>query len=101
MIGAVVLNFSYCNSTETDDGVLREWRNYQKEEIPEEFYIEDKDQRADGISFIKYKRVDDYWHKIMQLTDHRGELSIQYSLLSLKYRLVSLMDKPTSEEDSV
>jgi len=73
MIGAVVLNLPYCNSAETDDGVLREWRNYQKKEIPEEFYIQDKGQRADGTSYVKYKRVDDYWHKIMQLTDHRGE----------------------------
>ena len=73
MIGAVILNLPCCNSAETDDGVLRECRNYQKEEIPEEFYIEDKGQRADGTSYVKYKRVDDYWHKIMQLTDHRGE----------------------------
>ena len=54
MIGAVVLNLPYCNSAETDEGGSREWRNYQKKEIPDEFYIQDNVQRADETSYVKY-----------------------------------------------
>lgn len=73
MIAAVVANLPYCNCAETKDNVLREWHKYQDEVIPEEFFIEEKGQREDGTAYIKYKRVDYYWHQILQLTDHRGD----------------------------
>jgi hypothetical protein len=38
MIVAVVANLPYCNSAEKNDNVIREWRKYQDEVIPEEFF---------------------------------------------------------------
>ena len=73
MITAVVDNLPYCNYAATKDNILPEWRKYQEEVIPEEFYIQERGQRADGTAFVKYKRVDDYWHRILQLTDARGD----------------------------
>jgi hypothetical protein len=73
MIAAVVVNLPYCNSAEKSDSVVREWRKYQDEVIPETFFIEDKGVKDDGTAYIKYKRVDYYWHRVMQMTDNRGD----------------------------
>ena len=77
MIGAVVASLPYCNSSETSDRVLREWRSYQEAEVPEDFYIEAKGQNSDGTAYVKYKRLDSYWHRIIQMTDHHGEPKYQ------------------------
>lgn len=32
-----------------------------------------KGQNEDGAGYVKYRHVDDYWHRVLQLTDGRGE----------------------------
>lgn len=74
MIQAVVDQLPYCNSTQIKDDVLREWQCYRCDsEIVDEFHILETGQNADGTGFVKYRRVDEFWHKVMQLTDLRGQ----------------------------
>lgn len=72
MIVTVVENLPYiCSSTMIDD-VRREWQQYQRDEIPENFFISLSGQKEDGSPFVEYHRIDYYWHKIKALTDAHG-----------------------------
>jgi len=42
--------------------------------MPEDMYIYERGQKSDGTAYIKYRRVDEYWYRVMQLTDTRGNL---------------------------
>lgn len=59
------------------DALRYEWQKYQAEDIPEDSYCSDKGQIEDGTSYVKYRRIDEYWHKVIQLTDSRGDSKYQ------------------------
>ena len=45
----------------------------EDDEILEEFYIVERGQNKDGTGYVEYRDVDEYWYKVMQLTDVRGK----------------------------
>ena len=51
-----------------------EWQHYRDDsDVLEEFYVIERGQNEDGTGFVKYREVDEYWHKVMQRTDaHRS-----------------------------
>ena len=71
MFNAIVSQLPYC--TNNIDALRAEWHKYQEEDIAEELYIVDKGQNEDGTGYVKFWSIDEYWHKIMLLTDCRGE----------------------------
>ena len=72
MIGAVVACLSHLNSDKMKDDVLHEWQTYQEDEMPEDMYIYEQGHKSYGTADVKYRRVDEYWYRVMQLTDKRG-----------------------------
>jgi len=72
MIGAFVACLPHLNSEKMKDDVLHKWQTYQEDEIPEDMYIYEQGQKSDGTAYVKYRRVDEYWYRVMQLTDTRG-----------------------------
>lgn len=73
MIMAVVDHLPYCSSANIKDNVLHQWQTYAADDIPDDFFIMNKGQNEDGTGYVKYRHVDDYWHRVLQLTDGRGE----------------------------
>lgn len=74
MILAVVSQLPYYNNAQMKDEVLREWQRYQEDsEITEELYICGRSWGDDGTCAVMYCNVDEYWHKVMMLTDSRGQ----------------------------
>lgn len=73
MIAAVVNALPCCNTAEMKDNVTREWREYQAEVISDDYFVAEKGQDANGMPFVKYRRIDNYWQRVLQITDSRGE----------------------------
>ena len=55
------------------DKMLQEWKSYEDEVIAEDVFVESKGQNDDGTAFINYRRIDDYWYRVLQITDSRGQ----------------------------
>src|SRR5688572_6088736 len=69
MVVAVVEHLPHYRDAKMKDDILREWQLYQEDgEIVEDFYIFQRGRNDDGTAYIKYCRLDEYWHKVMQLT---------------------------------
>jgi hypothetical protein len=73
LILAVIDNLPYCHSAELKDKVLSEWQVYQEESISEDLFALDKGVNDDGSGYVKYKRIDEYWQRVMQIVDGRGQ----------------------------
>jgi len=69
MIGAVVACLPHLNSDKIKDDVLHEWQTYQEDVMPDDMYIYEQGQTSDGTAYIKYRRLNEYWYTVMQLTD--------------------------------
>jgi hypothetical protein len=85
MILAVVDQLPYCSSANIKYDILHQWQTYAADKIPEEFFILHNGQKEDGTGYVKYRNVDEYWHKVLQLTDTRGSRNIQPLLLWSKW----------------
>ncbi len=40
-------------------------------------FVSGEGQNSDGTAFVKYKRIDEYWYRVMQITDTRGDAKYQ------------------------
>jgi len=77
MMLALVANLPYCKAAEMKDKVSAEWHQYQQEEISRDMFVSGEGQNSDGTAFVKYKRIDEYWYRVMQITDTRGDAKYQ------------------------
>ncbi len=74
MVSSIVDNIPMISSiTELKDKILQDWRKYQEENIKEDFYVTERGQKEDGTPFVNYKRIDEYWNKVLQITDLHGQ----------------------------
>jgi hypothetical protein len=73
MTAAVVANLPCCNTPELADKVLSEWKLCQQEDISDDFYVNEQGHLDDGSVFVKYRPTDDYWYRIMQIVDSKGQ----------------------------
>jgi uncharacterized phage infection (PIP) family protein YhgE len=48
-----------------------------QEEISRDMFVSGEGQNSDGTAFVKYKRIDEYWYRVMQITDTRGDAKYQ------------------------
>ncbi len=73
MMLALTENLPYCNTADIKDRVSGEWRMYQEEEIHRDLFVLSEGQNEDGTAYVKYRRIDEYWYRVLQITDTRGE----------------------------
>ena len=59
--GVVVVCLPYLSTDKMKNDVLHEWQKYQTDDIPEEFYVCEQGQNSDGTSYVKFRRVNEYW----------------------------------------
>ena len=69
------------------DRVYDEWCQYQEEEIPRDLFVLSEGQNEDGTGYVKYRRIDEYWYRVLQITNTRGEAKYQTVAMIVKIAL--------------
>jgi hypothetical protein len=87
MMLALTENLPYCNAADVKDRVSAEWRLYEEEEISRDLFVSCEGQNDDGTANVKYRRIDEYWYKVMQIADARGEAKYQTLAFIVKIAL--------------
>ena len=69
------------------DRVSDEWCQYQEEAIPRDLFVLSEGQNEDGTGYVKYRRIDEYWYRVLQITNTRGEAKYQTLAMIVKIAL--------------
>ena len=75
------------------DRVYDEWCQYQEEEIPRDLFVLSEGQNENVTGYMKYRKIDECWYRVLQITNTRGEAKYQTlsMIVKIAYRMTRLM----------
>jgi len=69
------------------DRVYDEWCQYQEEEIPRDLFVLSEGQNENVTGYMKYRKIDECWYRVLQITNRRGEAKYQTVAMIVKIAL--------------